>query len=183
MRVNGKTISDEVNNFDHNENNIAFLVAAPSFIDEKQVTYSYLLEGSGNKQWSDTTPVNAVINLTNLSSGKYLLKVKAFFPSTSYSPAELSYHFEITPPWWQTWWFRVIMGLLIIGLLIMSIRIYYRGKLEKQKIILEKQQAVEKERTRIATDMHDDLGAGLSRKKLLPFQMKCRRKWGKLYGL
>jgi len=167
MRVNGKTISDEVNNFDHNENNIAFLVAAPSFIDEKQVTYSYLLEGSGNKQWSDTTPVNAVINLTNLSSGKYLLKVKAFFPSTSYSPAELSYHFEITPPWWQTWWFRVIMGLLIIGLMIMSIRIYYRGKLEKQKIILEKQQAVEKERTRIATDMHDDLGAGLSRIKFL----------------
>src|SRR5205814_6023711 len=69
--------------------------------------------------------------------------------------------------WWQTWWFRVIMGLLIIGLLIMSIRIYYRGKLEKQKIILEKQQAVEKERTRIATDMHDDLGAGLSRIKFL----------------
>ncbi|MCP2821170.1 histidine kinase dimerization/phosphoacceptor domain-containing protein, partial [Salmonella enterica subsp. enterica serovar Typhimurium] len=37
----------------------------------------------------------------------------------------------------------------------------------KQKLVLEKQQAVEKERTRIATDMHDDLGAGLSRIKFL----------------
>jgi signal transduction histidine kinase len=33
--------------------------------------------------------------------------------------------------------------------------------------MLEKQQAIEKERTRIATDMHDDLGAGLSRIKFL----------------
>src|SRR4029078_2124280 len=40
-------------------------------------------------------------------------------------------------------------------------------KLEIQKSILEKRQAVEKERTRIATDMHDDLGAGLSRIKFL----------------
>jgi signal transduction histidine kinase len=44
---------------------------------------------------------------------------------------------------------------------------YYDRKLEKQKIILEKQQLVEQERTRIATDMHDDLGAGLSRIKFL----------------
>ena len=49
----------------------------------------------------------------------------------------------------------------------MGTRFYYRRKMEKQKIVLEKQQAIEKERTRIATDMHDDLGAGLSRIKFL----------------
>src|SRR4029078_5200124 len=38
---------------------------------------------------------------------------------------------------------------------------------EKEKVILERQQAIEKERTRIATDMHDDLDAGLSRIKFL----------------
>ena len=52
-------------------------------------------------------------------------------------------------------------------MLIVAIRFYYHRKLEKQKVILEKQQAIEKERTRIATDMHDDLGAGLSRIKFL----------------
>ncbi|MDE3211920.1 MAG: histidine kinase, partial [Bacteroidota bacterium] len=40
-------------------------------------------------------------------------------------------------------------------------------RLERQRMVMEKQQAVEKERTRIATDMHDDLGAGLSRIKFL----------------
>jgi signal transduction histidine kinase/ligand-binding sensor domain-containing protein len=167
MRVNAKPVSAEKNNFRHEENNISFLVAAPSFIDEKQVAYSYILEGSGNKQWSDTASVNAAINLTNLSAGKYLLRVRAFFPSTSYPPAELSYSFEIRPPWWQTWWFRSVATLLIVGLLIIGSRFYYRRKLEMQKVILEKQQAIEKERTRIATDMHDDLGAGLSRIKFL----------------
>ncbi|HKB44427.1 MAG TPA: ATP-binding protein, partial [Chitinophagaceae bacterium] len=166
MRVNAQPVKEKIN-FNHKENNISFLVAAPSFIDEKQVAYSYLLEGSGNKQWSDTTSTNAVINLTNLSAGKYALKVKAFFRSTSYSSTELSYSFEITPPWWQTWWFKILAGLLIVVLLLIGFRFYYRRKLEKQMTALEKKQAVEKERTRIATDMHDDLGAGLSRIKFL----------------
>jgi signal transduction histidine kinase len=54
-----------------------------------------------------------------------------------------------------------------MSLLILSIRFYYNRKLEKQKVYLEKKQAIEKERTRIASDMHDDLGAGLSRIKFL----------------
>jgi signal transduction histidine kinase len=128
----------------------------------------FLFAGRFRKQqWSDTASTNSVINLTNLSAGKYILKVKAFFLSTSYSPTELSYSFEITPPWWQTWWFRTVAGLLIIGLLIIGLRFYYNKRLEKKMAALEKKQAIEKERTRIATDMHDDLGAGLSRIKFL----------------
>jgi signal transduction histidine kinase len=167
MRVNAQPIATEKNNFRWKENNISFLIAAPSFIDEKQVVYSYLMEGSGNEQWSDTASTNAVINLTNLSAGKYVLKVKAFFHSTSYSPTELSYSFEITPPWWQTWWFKIVAGLLIVVLSLIGFRLYYNRRLEKQMAALEKKQAIEKERTRIATDMHDDLGAGLSKIKFL----------------
>jgi signal transduction histidine kinase len=124
------------------------------------------LSGSGNNEWSDTSSL-ADINLLNLSPGNYELRVKAFFPSTSYSPKEIKFPFQILPPWWQTWWFRIALGILIIGISIIGVRIYYLRKLEKQKALSEKQQAIEKERTRIATDMHDDLGAGLSRIKFL----------------
>jgi signal transduction histidine kinase/streptogramin lyase len=167
IKVNAKTVATEKMYFTYKENNLGFFVAAPSFIDEKQVRYSYLLKGSGNDHWSDTTSTNAVINLSNLSAGKYILMVKAFFPSASYLPAESSYPFEITPPWWQTWWFITIFGILLTGLLIISFRFYFRRRLEKQMAAFERQQAIEKERTRIATDMHDDLGAGLSRIKFL----------------
>jgi len=168
MKVNGKAVPHFIKglHLQHFQRNITFSVAAPSFIDEKAIKYSYFLTGSGNKEWSDTTTV-ADINLLNLSPGNYSLRVQAFFPSTSYTPKEVEYSFSILPPWWQTWWFRTIAGLLITGLLIIAVRIYYRRKLERQKSVLEKQQAVEKERTRIATDMHDDLGAGLSKIRFL----------------
>jgi signal transduction histidine kinase/ligand-binding sensor domain-containing protein len=173
MKINGKQtpVFQSPLRLSHEQRNFTFSVAAPSFIDEKQIKYSYLLTGSGNKEWSDTTTV-ADINLLNLSPGKYSLQIKAFFPSTSYSEKEIEFAFSILPPWWQTWWFRIGMGIAGIGALISSIRFYYRRKLEKQKAILEKQQAVEKERTRIATDMHDDLGAGLSTIRFLSEKVK-----------
>jgi len=167
LKVNATSLVKQKTEFKYKENNISFFVAAPSFIDEKQVRYAYLLEGSGNNQWSDTASANSIINLTNLSAGDYNLKVKAFFPSNSYPPAKLDYSFKIVPPWWQTRWFGAAIGITGIGILIMLFRFYFRRKLEKQMAVVEKQQAIEKERTRIATDMHDDLGAGLSRIKFL----------------
>jgi signal transduction histidine kinase/ligand-binding sensor domain-containing protein len=148
------------------QRNISFAIAAPTFIDEKQVQYSYRLAGNGNNEWSEPG-TNADIGLLNLSPGRYTLEVKATFPSTSYAPKQIAYSFEILPPWWQTLWFRVPAAFFLLAVVMFVIRLYYRRKLEKEKTILEKQQAIEKERTRIATDMHDDLGAGLSRIKFL----------------
>jgi signal transduction histidine kinase len=175
VKVNGKAVLIKKINFNYLENNLAFLVAAPSFINEKQVAFSYLLEGSGNMRWSDTSFAHSVINLVNLPPGKYVLKVKAFFPSFIYPPSELSYPFEITPPWWQTWWFRSLAILLMIGFIFIVLRFYYRRKMEKKMAFLERQQAIEKERTRIATDMHDDLGAGLSRIKFLSEMISIKK--------
>ncbi|MFI5187656.1 MAG: two-component regulator propeller domain-containing protein, partial [Chitinophagales bacterium] len=150
----------------YKQNNLSFYFAATSFLDEKQVLYSHRLQGSSNTQWSEPSN-NASVSFINLHPGNYTLKIKATFPASRYPEQIIQYKFSIAPPWWQTWWFKVSAGSLIIGLLIITTRFYYRRKLEKQKLILEKQQAIEKERTRIATDMHDDLGAGLSRIKFL----------------
>lgn len=168
MKINGQSVSASASSLrlKYYQRNISLSVAAPTFIDERQVQYSYLLSGSGINEWSDTSSL-ADINLLNLSPGKYTLRIKAFFLSTPYSPKEIEFPFEIMPPWWQTWWFRVLAGILLLGLLLLAARYYYSNKLEKQRVVLENQQAIEKERTRIATDMHDDLGAGLSRIKFL----------------
>src|SRR5205085_7211785 len=115
------------------------------------------LKGSGNNEWSEPSP-NPDFNFLNLSPGNYTLNVKASFPSTDYAPSYLDYSFSIIPPYWQTNWFRVMAGIFLIGIAFVISRFYYNRKLEKQMMLLEKQQAVEKERTRIATDMHDDLG-------------------------
>ena len=148
------------------QNNIVFQLSAPTYIDEKLTRFSYVLEGSGNKDWSLLSS-NASVNLVNLPPGHYTLKAKAIFLHGLYPDAESSYSFNILPPWWQTVWFKTSLALLIAGLLFLSIRFYFKRKLQLQLALLEKKQAIEKERTRIATDMHDDLGAGLSRIKFL----------------
>lgn len=167
MKVNGDLVHpDDGQRLKYLQRNITFHIASPTFIDEQQVQYTYRLKGSGNNEWSEPG-TNADIVLLNLTPGNYTLEVKASFPSTSYVTKQLAYSFEILPPWWETWWFRLAMGSLVILAAMYAIRLYYRRKLEKQMTFLERKQAIEKERTRIATDMHDDLGAGLSRIKFL----------------
>jgi signal transduction histidine kinase len=163
----------EPGSFSHTENSFSFSVAAASFYDEQQIKYSYQLQGSGNDHWSEPSK-NPTFNFINLNPGKYTLNVKAAFPGGRYPDQTAGYTFTIHPPWWQTWWFRITALLSIIGLLIVGTRLYYRRKLERQKARLEKQQAVEQERTRIATDIHDDLGSGLSRIRYLGEMVKLK---------
>lgn len=150
----------------YKQNNLSFYLAATSFIDEKSVQYSYRLQGGSNNQWSEPS-TNAAISFVDLNPGNYTLDIKANFPAGHYPEQIIHYKFSIAPPWWQAWWFRAIMTILLIGVLITGLRYYYRKRIEKQMAALEKQQAIQKERTRIATDMHDDLGAGLSKIKFL----------------
>jgi two-component sensor histidine kinase len=143
----------------YKQNNLSFQFSATSYFDEKRTLYSYRLLGGSNNQWSEPSN-NTTVSFIDLPPGDYSLEIKAKFPAGRYPEKIITQKFSIAPAWWQTWWFRAITGLFIIGLLIIGSRFYYRRKLEKQ-------QAIEKERTRIATDMHDDLGAGLSRIKFL----------------
>lgn len=150
----------------YDQNALSFYVGVPSFADESQTRFSYLLEGSSDARWS--APSNqSDINLVNLPPGDYVLHVKARFLSGIYHDQTGSYAFRIRPPWWQTVWFRVTMALLLLAGIAGAIRRYTLGRLKTQRALLERQRAIEKERTRIATDMHDDLGAGLSRIKFL----------------
>jgi len=164
--VNESQRMDSSSQFAYNENNVSFSVAAPSFVDEKSILYSHFLDGSSHPAWSKPSN-NSTFSFINLAPGHYTLKVRADFPEGIYRSQVLSRSFTILPPWWQTWWFRLGAAASLIGILVIATRFYYRGKLDRQRMILEKKQAIERERTRIATDMHDDLGAGLSRIKFL----------------
>jgi signal transduction histidine kinase len=171
MFINNEEYNGSSNRFSYKKNNLLFQVSSASFVDEHAIRYSYLLEGSGNDSWSKPSS-NATLNFNNLSSGNYTLHVRSDFPEAIYRSQTLSYSFTILPPWWSSWWFLSLVGILILFSLTMILRNYYRRKLEKKTIVLERQQAIEKERTRIATDMHDDLGAGLSTIRFLREKVK-----------
>ena len=163
----------------HFQNSLYFQVAVPSFFDEKKILYSYKLEESGSNSEEWTSPsTQADIRFMNLPPGNYELKVRSIFSNGKYPPLEAGYSFRILTPWWQSWWFQWIILLASLTLILFFFRMYYRNKLHRELSSLEKKEAIEKERTRIAIDMHDDMGAGLSRIKVLSETIKFENQKG-----
>ena len=74
---------------------------------------------------------------------------------------------RVIPAFWQTWWFLAACVLMIGGGVAGSIRYVEVRKLRRRMELLEQQHAVERERARIAKDIHDDLGASLTQITLL----------------
>lgn len=109
-----------------------------------------MLEGA-DKDWSPPTE-QRTINYANLASGRYQFRVRAVNANGVMSENPASVSFTIARPVWQQWWFLLLLTLLIIGL----IYLVYSYRLKR---LLE----LEKVRTRIATDLHDDIGASLSK--------------------
>jgi len=73
----------------------------------------------------------------------------------------------VQPQFWQTWWFRTVVVLIILGVIAAVVRYLSTQKLQRQLQALKQQEALEKERSRIARDLHDQLGANLTQVALL----------------
>jgi signal transduction histidine kinase/ligand-binding sensor domain-containing protein len=131
------------------QNNVSFDYAGISFEDEDAVRYQYMLEGL-EKDWNSITN-RRYTNYSNLSPGVYTFKVKAQNGNGQWSDAIASYQFQIATPFWKQAWFIALSALLILGL----IYSWYRYRLQ-QALKLERL------RTRISTDLHDDIGSTLS---------------------
>ncbi len=149
--------------YDENFINIQFALLL--FHSNRQIKYAYKLEGI-DKEWVYSN-YKRNASYTNLPPGHYVFNVKAQSPDGiwNYSPTTLS--IIIHPPIWQTWWFYLAEAIAVLAFLFWIVRLYTQRKLSKQKMEFENLKAVSNERTRIAADMHDDLGSGLTSIRLL----------------
>ena len=114
-----KNIESSKNKFSYEENNMRFDIDGLWYSDPQRVNYSFFLEGYSNK-WEKTKDRN--ITFSKLSPGKYTLKVRSSLNNNFSLSKEIEYKFEITPPYWQTWWFRASFAFIIAITLVMIIR-------------------------------------------------------------
>ena len=76
---------------------------------------------------------------------------------------------------WETWWFRSLLALGFFTAIIASVRFSERKKYQLQIRRAEQEHALERERARIAQDLHDDLGSSLTRITLLSSLLRAEK--------
>jgi signal transduction histidine kinase/ligand-binding sensor domain-containing protein len=155
LRVNGKErpLQDKLN-FSHNENLCALFFSGVSFKSQKALQYKYRLLGLDDG-WQGPTDQKSV-TFASLQPGAYTFEVIAINADNVESAAPAALTFTIAPPFWQRWWF-IALCVLILGSILYAFHV----------MRLERLLEIEKIRARIATDLHDDIGAGLTHIGLL----------------
>ncbi len=110
-----------------------------SYIVPEKNKYAYMLEGFDPDKlgWNNVGSQRSA-TYTNLDPGKYTFRVKASNNDDLWNEQGISLKINILPPWWKTWWFRILLGLFIIGSAI-SFYLIRINQIKKQKKELEHQ--------------------------------------------
>jgi len=130
------------------ERTVEFGFTSPSFRAGESMRFQWRLVGS-SEAWSPPGTARSIV-LAGLTPGPYRFEVRAM-DGEGLTSAPESVAFRIRPPFWRQGWFLGLASMALFGL----VAVLYRGRVAR---LLE----LERVRTRIATDLHDDVGASLS---------------------
>lgn len=109
--------------FIYNQNDIQFYFSSIYYEIYSNISYQYTLEGL-DENWNTPSQLNSII-YSNLSPGEYIFKLRAKVPNSDWSQVH-SVNLRINPPYWGTWWFRLLSLLVILYL-------FYRFVHQKQR--------------------------------------------------
>ena len=118
--------------FSHDLNSVSFGYAAPLFIGQREIQYSTKLEGL-NSTWSDWTS-QTVREYINLPAANYTFRVRARNVYGEISE-EASVFFNITPPWYRTWWAYALYALAFIAFVHFSVKARTRILVNQRKAL------------------------------------------------
>ncbi|HEX4264251.1 MAG TPA: two-component regulator propeller domain-containing protein [Verrucomicrobiae bacterium] len=144
---------------------LEFHYTAVSLSAAEKVRFKYKLDGI-DTDWVDAGGRRTAY-YNNVAPGPYKFQVVACNKDGIWNDVGASMLFELEPHYWQTWWFRGLMALLVVGGASGTVLYATRRKMQRQLQLLQQRHAIEKERGRIAKDIHDDLGSSLTRIMML----------------
>jgi signal transduction histidine kinase len=153
--VNGVQVDPvEDMEFAYDQNNITIDLIGISYKEEKSVRYQYRLAES-DTGWRHLTDHHSIV-FAALAPGAYTFFARAINRSGIPSIEPVSLSFTIAPPLWLRLWFIATVILIVLAVVFAFIRTRVQRLLEIERI-----------RSRIASDLHDDIGAGLTRIAIL----------------
>jgi len=135
--------------FPYDQNFISISFAALDYVEPLRNRFTYKMVGVDN-DWVEAGTRNYA-RYPNLNPGNYVFQVRGSNSDDVWNETGTFVTIVVAPPYWQTWWFRILAAAFIAS----TIYAVYRYRIRK---LLE----VERLRMRIADDLHDDVGSNLS---------------------
>lgn len=135
---------------------VEFHYTALTFTEPGKVQFQHQLKGV-DAGWVKAG-THRTVRYPKLRPGQYEFRVRAEYGDQTSNVASMT--FQLLPRYYQTWWFAtlcvVASGALIWFIHQLRLRVHF------EFMSLEQQNALARERSRIAQDLHDDLGANLT---------------------
>ncbi len=149
----------------HRQNTFSISFNVQNYSLNGRVEYAYRLKGM-NDTWYTLGDEGKVI-FRNLPAGDYTLQIKTRLHNQDWASEISTLPFTVTPPFWKSWWAKIIYILLIIIIIIYQSKSYKRKidlesnyKIEKQNHI--KEQEINNERLRFFTNITHELRTPLT---------------------
>ncbi len=130
---------------------VSFDFAALNYVDPERTRYRYQLEGFETK-WNEADSARRTATYTMLPTGDYTFRVQARGARGGWNESALKIH--VPPPWYATWYFRGLVGALVLTMLWLAYRLRVRHLQRRFEIAMYARLG---ERTRIARELHDTL--------------------------
>lgn len=144
---------------------LQFRYTGLSYAAPENVRFLWKLDGV-NRDWQDAGTQRA-IGIGPLAPGAYRLHVRAANSDGVWNETGAALAFRVLPWFWETSWFRIIAGAAVLALIALAVAQTQRQRYRRRIREAERQRQLEQERTRIARDLHDDLGTSLMQISLL----------------
>jgi len=140
----------------YNQNALSFDFIAMANNNPGQYIYQYRMDGVDD-QWIQNNDMQTV--RYHLQPGKYVFKMYAsrYFDKDAKAMKEIIIH--IHPPFWMTWWFRLLLSVMIISVVAYVLNQFNKRAYQKKLAQLESEHKMQLERERISRDLHDSIGA------------------------
>jgi hypothetical protein len=134
----------------YDEDIVSFEFAALDFAAPERNQYMFMLEGF-DRDWIRAGNRRFAL-YSRLPGGDYVFRVRGSNSDGVWNQSGAAVSIRVIPPYWETWWFRGLAVLAFAGLLIIVYQYRVRRAVE-----------IERMRTQIASDLHDDIGSRLTR--------------------
>ncbi len=129
-----------------------------------RILFRYKLEGADEK-WTEAE-TRRTAYFSYLRPGHYTFRVQSLSAEDLGGP-EASLQLYVKPYFWETNWFVALAATLALGIFAVSVYWVTRLRHRRQIARIEQVHAIERDRTRIAHDLHDEVGSGLTQLSIL----------------